>query len=96
MNENFEPKNSYRLQGNKNIKVQDKINYGVNVNQNAANAIRDNIVNQEIFRTCFILSQNHLPDTIEPPTKKNIALYRLNQCFCRPNYYQKLKELTSG
>ena len=37
-----------------------------------------------------------MPEEIDPPTKRNIPLYRLNQTFCRPNYYQKLKELTTG
>ena len=46
VNENFEPKNSYRLKGNKNIKIEEKIDFWVSVNQNAANTIRDNIVNQ--------------------------------------------------
>lgn len=46
VNSNFEAKHSYRLKGNKNVIVNDKIDYWATINENAGNMIRDNIVNQ--------------------------------------------------
>jgi hypothetical protein len=84
-------KNSFRLQSNKSVRIDKKIDYWVTINQNCSNCIRDNVVNQEIFKSCAVLSGEHLPSVIEPPQKVEVSIYRINSYFCKPNYYQKLK-----
>lgn len=42
---NFETKNSYKLKGNKNIMVNDKVEFWVTLNGAAGNTIRDKVVN---------------------------------------------------
>ena len=95
INSNFETKNSYRLKGNKKIEVHDKVDYWISLNSNAGNAIRDFVVNEEIFESCPVLSISHLPESISPPEHKLYQMYRVNQVFVKSNYYQKLKEITT-
>ena len=46
INQGFEAKNSYRLKENKGIKINEKIDYWISINQTVSNIIRDNVVNQ--------------------------------------------------
>ena len=74
--------------------MTDKLDYWVTINQNTANAIRDFVVNQEIYEHCPVITAQHLPETITPSEHKLYNMYRLNQVFVNKNYYQKLKEIT--
>jgi hypothetical protein len=65
----------------------------VALNGNSGNAIRDKIVNQEIYYNCGVIGISHLPEHVNPAPLKVYTLYRLNQVFNRVNYYQKLKEM---
>lgn len=65
-------------------------------NEQTNNLIRDFAVNQEVFLTTGVLTQNHLPQEIHPPMAKPLAMARINQTFARKNYLQKLKEVASG
>lgn len=94
-NENFEMKNSYRLRKNKRLSF-DKIDYMAICNEMTSNFIRDSTVNQEIFFSVGVLTQNHLPNEIHPPMNKPLAIARINQTFACTYYLQKLKELSSG
>lgn len=53
-------------------------------------------VNQEIFLTCGVLTQHHLPNETHPPTNKPLPMVRLNQTFARKNYLQRLRENASN
>ena len=89
-NSSFEMKNSFRLRNNNKIKVG-KLDYMVASNEPSNNLIRDYAVNQEIFMTVPILTQNHLPQDIHPPMSKPLPITRINQTFASRNYLQKLK-----
>lgn len=69
----------------------DKIDYMTLSSELANNSIRDSTVNQDIFLTVGVLTQNHLPNEIHPPTNKPLAIARLNQAYANKNYLQKLK-----
>lgn len=94
-NGNFEMKNSYRLRKNKKLTFN-KIDYYVASHEMANNLLRDFAVNQEIFITTGVLTQNHLPQDVSPPTSKIIPIARFNQTFASKNYLQKLRELSTG
>ena len=92
---NFEVKHSYKLRKNKKLTF-DRVSYMATSNEPTNNLIRDYTVNQDIFLTVAILSQNHMPQDIHPPMTKALPISRVNQTFATKNYLQKLKELTSG
>jgi hypothetical protein len=73
-----------------------KIDYWASCGEAAGNLIRDYTVNQEMFFTVGALTQNYLPNDINPPTAKPYAISRLNQTFARKNYLQGLRDITVG
>lgn len=94
-NGNFEVKHSYKLKKNRKLNF-DRVNYMATSNEPTNNLIRDYTVNQEIFLTVAMLSQNHMPQEIHPPMTKYLPIARINQTFATKNYLQKLKLIASG
>ena len=95
MNSEFVGKNSYRLRKNKRIHL-DKADYYVTSSEQTNNFIRDLTVNQEIFLSIPVLTQNYLPSEISPPMGKPLQMSRFNQTFSYKNYLQRLKEANAN
>jgi hypothetical protein len=94
-NGNFELKSTYRLRKSKRLNIE-KIDYWAASNEPTSNLIRDFTVNQDIFLTSGIITNNYLPSEISPSMAKPLPMARINQTFARKNYLQSLKDIASG